>query len=317
VRDEFVAVTERNGIVDCRHYASAVLVDDTGSIVWSLGDPERIVFERSTTKPFRALAVLRGGCLSAFRLTEGDIALVAGSHSGTIDHVGHAAELLAKIGASVDEVQCGIRLPLGEDGLRQLATAGQPLNALHCDCSGEHIGILALCRRLDYSTRDYLAANHPVQTILSASLAEFGEARAVGCTVDRCGMPTAAVSLATVARRMGKLVLTREHDEHVDLLLRAIIRHPMVYTGRGRIIGELIARSSGEIFGKCGAEGLYAVVWPGGLALALKIADGNPRAAVPVLYRAAEAAGVGVPNLDDCVNTGVFSVVRPVTQKDE
>jgi L-asparaginase II len=48
-RDTLIAQTVRDGIVDCEHYGSAVLVDADGSILWSKGNPNKLVFERSTT----------------------------------------------------------------------------------------------------------------------------------------------------------------------------------------------------------------------------------------------------------------------------
>src|SRR6185436_6131754 len=118
----------------------------SGQICWSLGDPHRIVFERSTTKPFKALALIRSGCADALDLDDGDLALIAGSHSGTAVHVTRAKELLKKAGLSEHDLKCAVRLPLGEDGLLDLIECGSLPTALHCDCSGEHIGALALCR---------------------------------------------------------------------------------------------------------------------------------------------------------------------------
>lgn len=309
LEDELAAVTERDGIVDCLHFGSAVVVDCNGKVLWSLGNPLRRVFERSTTKPFRALAVLRSGCADTFGLDEGDLALIAGSHSGTMAHVIRAAALLAKAGLSEEQLRCGIRLPLGEDGLLEIATGGHRLSVLHGDCSGEHIGALALCRHLGHSLHNYLEPSHPVQRLFAQTVLEYGGGEE-STSIDRCGMPTSAVSLTTIAVRMAKLMLARHRDESVARLLTAILANPMVYTGKGRIIGELIVRSGGMVFGKCGAEGLYTIVWPCGLALALKVGDGNPRAAVPIIDRASKAVGLDVPELWDCVNEGVFAKVR-------
>lgn len=123
-------------------------------------------------------------------------------------------------------------------------------------------------------------------------------------------MPTSAVELLTLAVRFSRLILARSHDPSVDHLIRVITTHPMVYTGQGRIIGTVIDRSQGSLFGKCGAEGVYAIAWPSGESLALKIADGSPRAAVPVMVRAARELDLPFPDVWDCVNPGGFADVH-------
>jgi len=109
---ELVAITERDGVRDCAHYGSAVLVDRRGDVRWGVGNPRLLVFERSTTKPLRALAVVRSGCVEHFDLDEADIALIAGSPSGTWEHVGRAMAILQKIGVAEGNLQCGYASPL-------------------------------------------------------------------------------------------------------------------------------------------------------------------------------------------------------------
>lgn len=309
--DDLIAITERAGIVDCVHYGSAVVVGRSGDIRWSVGNPYRIVFERSTTKPLRALALLRSGCAKRFDFDEADIALIAGSHSGALQHVTRARSILNKGGIAEGELQCGVRLPIGDDALFDLLSGNERLSVFHCDCSAEHLGALAMCKYLGFPLTTYLQDDHPVQRLYKSTVNEFSsEYSPRATTTDRCGMPTSAVELVAIALRFSRLIQAREHDSSIDHLIRAIGRHPTTYTGNRRIIGSLIERSSGDLFGKCGAEGLYAISWPSGDTLSLKVSDGAPRAAVAVLYRAARALRLDVPDIWDCVNGNEFADVR-------
>ena len=54
----------RGGLLESTHLGHAVLVDDTGQIVQAWGDPERIIFPRSSCKMIQALPLVEsGGCL--------------------------------------------------------------------------------------------------------------------------------------------------------------------------------------------------------------------------------------------------------------
>lgn len=238
--DAIVAITERDGVTDCIHRGSGVVVDCNETVLWRVGDERRVVFERSTTKPFRALALIRaGGALSA-RLEDPEIALIAGSHSGSSVHVACARSLLVRFGLSEGDLRCGVRPPLGQEALDELLRGDRKLSSLECDCSGEHIGALILCRVLGYPIDDYLAPAHPVQTLFARTIGEFGTDLSGVASVDRCGMPTSAVRLTTIAVRMARLMRARLIDESVDHLLRSIVQNPMMYTGVHRIVGEII-----------------------------------------------------------------------------
>ena len=48
-----IAETTRGGITESVHYGVVVAVDATGEVIASAGDPETVVFFRSSAKPFR------------------------------------------------------------------------------------------------------------------------------------------------------------------------------------------------------------------------------------------------------------------------
>ncbi len=295
--DEIVAATVAGGEVDCLHRAAAVAAIPSGDRVWALGDPQRLVFERSIAKPMRALACMRTGATKAFAFDDADVALVAGSHSGTAAHASRALRMLDRLRLSEDAICTPPRLPLGTDAMWELAGAGGGPRVAHGECSGEHIGALAACLQLGYPIDGYWRLEHPLQSLYRSTFDELvpgqSNARAI---YDRCGMPTFMRPLAALATMFARLIALRRHDSHADRLWRAIIAHPRVYTGRDRFVGLLMETSQGKLVGKCGAEGLYVVGWlDSGVALAVKVADGNHRAAPPVVERAALELGLPWP----------------------
>ena len=51
----------REGIVESRHFAEAVICDDRGRVLACAGNAETSAFIRSSLKPFQALTVLEYG----------------------------------------------------------------------------------------------------------------------------------------------------------------------------------------------------------------------------------------------------------------
>lgn len=309
-----IAVSVRNNIIDCIYHGSAVLVDRYGDVIWSIGNSERLVFERSLVKPFKALSIIREGVVDKFCLDDADIAIIAGSHSGTQKHIERVKGILNRCGLNYDVLKCGARLPLGEDALWELTQSNSSISSLHCDCSGEHAGVLALCCHLGFPVENYLDITHPVQEHLRLTIEEFTPHKYEPKIIDRCGMPIAAISLHALASRFSKLITNISNDRSVAKLLNAISLNPYIYTGKKRLIGELIVRSKGDIIGKDGSEGVYTITWlKQGISLAIKVGSGVHRAALPIIENVAYTFGLEFPNLHDCINNGEFADIIGVS----
>lgn len=311
-----IAVSICNGIIDCMYYGSAVLVDKDGTVVWHIGNLERLVYERSLVKPFRAVTIIKEGVIDEFSLDEKDIAVIAGSHSGTSEHTTRVRTILDKCGLTLNALKCGIRLPLGDDGLWGLPKRDS-IDVCQCDCSGEHAGILALCRHMNFPTENYLDVTHPVQKMLKHTILEFSTKgfQYNPQAIDRCGMPIAAVPLNELASRFLNLIMKRKSDQSVNYLVNSILKNPYLFTGRGRLIGELIVRSNGNIIGKDGAEGVYTIAWINqGLCMAVKVGSGVHKAALPIMYEAASAVGLDLPDVWDCINLNEFSKITGINK---
>jgi L-asparaginase II len=66
--------------------------------VQAWGDPERIIFPRSSCKMIQALPLVESGAADAYGLTTAQLALSCASHQGAALHVNAARDWFAAIG---------------------------------------------------------------------------------------------------------------------------------------------------------------------------------------------------------------------------
>jgi L-asparaginase II len=257
--------------VESTHAVAACACDDAGTVILERGTIDVPVFLRSAAKPFIAAAAVRAGVAERFGLGARELAVMCASHSGEPLHLETAASILAKIGASVDDLQCG----------------GSP-SALNNNCSGKHAGILALARLRGLPLAGYLDAEHPVQReILAFCERAFGDRFTPGrIAVDGCGIPVFATTLATAARTFARFATLRGFDAADGRALRvvrdAMAADPWMVAGTGRFDTDLMAAAGGAIVAKGGAEGVHAsALLAAGTGLVLKVVDGGARAAAP------------------------------------
>ena len=101
----------RGGMLESLHSGHAVICDDTGQIVQAWGDPETVIFPRSSCKMLQALPLLESGAAAAHGLTDRQIALSCASHQGAAIHTQAVTQWLADLGLSDDDLRCGAHEP--------------------------------------------------------------------------------------------------------------------------------------------------------------------------------------------------------------
>src|SRR5919107_3379952 len=109
-----IAETTRGGITESVHHGVVVAVDVSGEVVASAGDPEQIVFFRSSAKPFQAIPVIESGAADAFGFTPAELALCCASHEGSPAHQVQLLAILAKLKLTPAVLACGLPLT-GDD----------------------------------------------------------------------------------------------------------------------------------------------------------------------------------------------------------
>jgi L-asparaginase II len=189
-----------------------------------------------------------------------------------------------------------------EDDLELGLQEGRPPQRIHNNCSGNHAGMLALCRAEGWPAQGYRLPEHPVQQAcrnVHANAAEV-EAAEMQTGTDGCGIVTFALTLERMAHaysRLGSL----PGGERVAAAMRA--RPDLVGGPDGA--DYFVMRDAPGWVAKGGAEGLMCAAAPDGLGVALKTEDGAGRAHGPALAAFLGRLGVDLPGLAEgaVVNT--------------
>jgi len=282
-----VAVT-RGGIVESEHFACFAACRPDGSLVECSGDIERPLFMRSSAKPLISVAVLASGAYDRFGLSDVELAVATGSHSGEPYHVEAVRSILRKIGLAEDALQCGAHAPIHAPSAAALAKTGAEPSAIHNNCSGKHAGILALAMHLGAGPSGYLSPDHPAELKILAGCAELLSVSSDGIVlgVDGCGIPAIAVPLRNAATFFAKLADPALFGPRWEVPVRrvrdAMVAHPEYVAGTDRFDTTLMRAAAGKIVCKGGAEGYHgSAALDTRVGLCVKIADGNPRATPP------------------------------------
>jgi L-asparaginase II len=284
-----IAETTRGGITESVHYGVVAAVDATGEIVAAAGDPEQVVFFRSSAKPFQAIPVIESGAADAFGLTPAELALCCASHHGSPEHQRQVAAMLAKIGLSEADLRCGCPLTGDAEETSRIVLGLAARTPLQCDCSGKHSGMLATIVHEGLSRHDYLEPKHPLQQRILGIMAEVMRVPRTciligtdGCSLPTFGAPIQAFATAFAALAAPERVPSgagREHATALNRLRAAMTAHPENVSAHGSFVTELMAMSGGRIAAKSGAEGLLCLAVPEReLGIAIRVTDGTFRA---------------------------------------
>lgn len=291
--------------VESRHVVHGVVTDVDGSVVRTWGDAGRLTHPRSAVKPLQALPLVETGAADAFQLGPVELALACASHNGEEGHVVAVEAWLARIGCTVDDLECGV-----EQAHRDI---DPDATAARNNCSGKHVGFLTVARHLDVDPEGYIRPDHPVQQLVRAALAETtrtdldpGDAGIDGCGIPVHPMPLA--SIATAAAGFGSPSgWPTDRADAARRLAAAMAAEPWYVAGTGRLCTDLLDAAGGDVVVKVGAEGVQLAALPRlGLGVALKAEDGS-RAASEV------ALGHVLAQLEGTDRTDVFGTRRRIT----
>jgi L-asparaginase II len=273
---EIVVEVRRNGVVEAVHRAHAVAVRG-GDVIAAAGDPGLVCFMRSSSKPLQALPLVR----ARDDVAEDELAIACASHHDTPEQVAAARALLARAEATEDDLELGLQ-------------AGRPPEPIHNNCSGNHAGMLALCRARGWPTEGYRLPDHPVQQACLAVHAEAAEVEPdeIGTGTDGCGIVTFALTLERMAHAFSRL----ESLEGGDRVAAAMRARPDLVGGPDGA-DYLLMRDAPGWLAKGGAEGLICAAGPDGTGVALKTEDGTSRGHGPALAAFLARLGVELPEL--------------------
>jgi L-asparaginase II len=277
-----LSVLERSGMIESRHLGAAVVLAPDGSERRRLGNPDALIYPRSTLKPMQAITVLRSGVT----LTAEQLVLASASHTGSQRHQDVVASTLAGYGLSVDDLRCPPDWP-GDPDARQAADAP---TRLAMNCSGKHASFLAACVVNGWPRESYLEHDHPLQARIRTTVVEFTGTELAHEGTDGCGAPVFAMSLTSLATAIQRVATaTVVSDPHAHALVSAIRAQAW-----GLDMPQVAeAMDTLGIIAKRGAEGVLIAAAPDGTTTTLKVLDGSIRPLLPVgLSLLAEAGAI-------------------------
>lgn len=280
-----LARVHRGDLVESVHLGHVVVLAPDGSVRLSVGDPDVVVWPRSSLKPVQAVAMLRLG----LDVDGADLALVCASHSGEPAHLDVVRGLLAGAGLTEDDLANTPDWPLSADAAWHRRAEGHGPAPLTQNCSGKHAGMLATCCAAGLPTDGYLDPGHPLQQAVVATTGELTGVPVEHVTVDGCGAPLLSTTLRGLARAFGTIASATSGP--AARVAAAMSRHPWHVGGTGRDVTAVMQAVPGLV-AKDGADGVYAAGLPDGGAVALKVLDGSSRPRAVALAAALVAVGV-------------------------
>ncbi len=287
----------RDGLVEQEHYGLLVKVSSDGA-VFKLGDDCNYPFYlRSCAKPLQAALIIDFGIDEEFNMKREEIALCCASHAGEECHAEVAKGFLEKIGVDESYMKCGLHQPLSKTERHKLTGKRKegrgkrnelPWSFFHNNCSGKHVMMLAICKKMGWGLNDYDSPEHPLQLEIqkkiyelceisfainssplagedafqceqkSASIRKAGEGyknEHYPITKDGCGVPIYSMPLENMVQGYLNLFL----DEKYSKIREAFVQHPYLIGGEDRFDTAIMTTNS-DLIAKSGAGGICIVV---------------------------------------------------------
>jgi len=280
--------------------------------VWVLAKPvkgfkpsvnhETLYYIRSCAKPLQATLIIDNG----LDFTPEEIAFCCGSHAGEDCHVKLAYKLLKKIKLDETYLKCGVHAPLSKSMQNRLILRGDVPTAIHNNCSGKHIGFLAICQKNNWDLSNYDSPAHPLQRQIKEKINKMcGMTEEYPVTTDGCGVPILSMPLHNLVQGYLKLL---EYPQ----ILNAIKSNPYIFGGEGRTDTEIIQKTE-NLIAKVGAGGLCVVLnVKEQNAFAVKINDASYEARRFALFEIINRLGWGDIKYDNTIKTIAEKVVGEV-----
>jgi len=292
---EILAKVIRGETVESIHRGHLIVIDGDGETIASIGDPATVTFFRSSSKAFQAIPFITSGAAEAFGFTDDEIALAVASHSGEPMHVEIAARMLEKIGLRESDLKCSAHLPFNEAEAERMMRSGEKPTQLHNNCSGKHAAMLAFAKHIDAGIADYESTDNRIQKRILrcvADLAEISEDQ-IAIGIDGCSAPNFALPVSAMVRSFANLIRPAKFPEAVQnacsRIVSAMLEYPELIGGTTRLDTMLMQAAPARLISKVGADGVWLCgvlpcdLWPKGLAIALKVEDGDDHRARPVI----------------------------------
>lgn len=277
----------RGDLLESTHRGHAVVAHASGDVLGVWGDAGRVIFPRSSSKMYQALPLIETGAADAAGLTPAHLALSCASHEGAALHVNMARDWITGLGLRESDLRCGAHEPYDRAERNDLVKNDTSPCQFHNNCSGKHSGFLTTVQHLRAGP-EYTEIDHPLQRAVKEAFEDVTGEASAGWGIDGCSAPNFACSVGALARGMAQFAGAdmggNTRARAMARLTRAMASHPMLVAGQGRACTELMQAMEGRVALKTGAEAVYVAIIPDQkIGIAIKIEDGNSRAAEAVL----------------------------------
>jgi L-asparaginase II len=281
-----LAKVTRGDLVESLHLGHLIALNADGSIYLSKGSPELPIYPRSAVKPLQAAAMLKAG----LNVEANELAIICASHSGSQNHIDLVTKMLTSRDISISQLKNAADKPLGE---KEKFTWGEkPASQLAQNCSGKHAGMLITCQQNGWDMNSYLDLDHPLQVAIKNEIEALAGEKVSATSVDGCGAPVFAISIAGLARAISNLVKSK--DDLYKQIVLACTKFPELVAGDGRLTTRMMQAVPG-LFMKEGAEGVQVCALHDGRVIAIKIIDGSWRPVAPIIIEIFNRWGVKMP----------------------
>lgn len=271
----------RGDILENIHMGVICGINENGEVIYSVGDEKLLTFLRSAAKPFQAIPVIEHGVVEEFGLTSKEAALFAASQRGETYHIQALDSILSKTKIAEEQFFCSASYPLNEQPKADYHRLKGEKRKLYHNCSGKHIGFLALSKKLGYEMKEYWKLKHPIQQLSLEAMAEMADypKEEIGIGIDGCGFPVYAMPLENIAQAYLKLacpdlIPNVKMREAASKVAGYMNNHPEMIASHDFICSVLLIDSN--IVAKGGAKGVYGfALKKERLSFALKVLDGS------------------------------------------
>jgi L-asparaginase II len=295
-----IAQTTRSGAPESVHFGAVVALDRDGAIVARAGDPNVVIYPRSSNKPLQATAMVANGLVLPPEL----LALVCASHDGTPDHLEGVRRILATAGLDESALRNTADLPLDRGSAEDVLRGGGTRTPLQQNCSGKHAGMLLTCAVNGWPLDTYLDLQHPLHQAIDGLLPSLTGDPLGHIGIDGCGAPAHAMSLLALARAFRNMATGAAGDAGRQVV-DAMRAHAEMVGGERRDVTRFMRHVPGLV-AKDGAEAVFVAALEDGRAVAVKVADGGERACPVAVVSALHILGVDVSEVAPLVRRTIL-----------
>ena len=254
----------RGGLLDATHWGHITVVDENSRVIYSVGDPEAVVFYRSASKPVQALPVLARKLDEKYGISPEESVIFAGSHAGESFHMDALKSIFRKAGLKEEDLVMNPAVPANVSANEARIRAGEAPRKLFHTCAGKHAALMLLQKELTGSVKDYEKIASPCQQEVLRTVAALSEypVEDVQLGIDGCGVPVFAVGMKNIAIAFKNLAC----PEHIadpalrDAAIRFVPRihqYNLMMRGTGYMCS--IINEDPNIVAKGGAAGVYGL----------------------------------------------------------